>query len=125
MFDNRGTKLEIGQKIAYNISGEIAFGEIVGIEENRTKAVIKATGFGRVKAIEIPTNPIIKIKRLDNTFVGAKLSKVTNSKNLLVLTEYDALKLAAKEIYDNFSLYTQGITEREFVEQKIREWMKI
>lgn len=72
--DHRGTTLEVGQKVAYNLSGEIAYGEIIEIKARR----MNVFGYGQ----DLPN---IKIKQ----FLPheGKISKVRQAKNVMVLTE--------------------------------------
>ena len=70
MKDRRGTTIEAGQKVAYNQSGTVAYGEITDIKEGK-----RGTTFH-----------IHNLEGVDRPYMPAK-SKVTNSYNLLVLTE--------------------------------------
>lgn len=78
MFDPRGTKLEVGQKVAFNQSGQIAVGYITKLHEGRTKDRVYNDWRGATRTI--PGRPTQTIT-IDNR------SKVRNSSNCLVLFE--------------------------------------
>lgn len=74
MIDNRDTEIHEGDTVAFNISGQVAVGEIV--------ALTKASRYGR---------PITKIEvRLDHKAAGhpaGHISTVTNPRNVIVLKD--------------------------------------
>ena len=75
--DNRGTPITSGQTVAYNLSGEVALGDIIAVGESY-----------RSWGIE----PLIKV-RLAHSAGGhpaGHVSKVRNAKNVLVLKPGDA-----------------------------------
>lgn len=78
LFDPRGTKLEVGQKVAFNQSGAIAVGYITKLYEGMTKPrEYRAYGGGTRVTAGRPTQMIT----IDNR------SKVRSSNNCLVLFE--------------------------------------
>lgn len=80
--DNRGTGLEVGQEVAYNLSGEIAKGRIKSIKPGKQywQKPDKWKPFGL---------PTVEVELLHNAagHPAGKISKVNNSKNLLVLLD--------------------------------------
>lgn len=78
--DNRGTILEVGQEVAYNLSGEIAHGKIIEI---RTKVVRN----GRTHSWSGQPNVEIKVKVLNHRHHHHDhISKVTSNYNVLVIS---------------------------------------
>lgn len=77
MTDNRGTELRIGQRVAYNLSGELACGEITDLIEGTP---------GRYDG-HYEKWPMIKVKLAHRAagFPAGHISKVRNPKNVLVL----------------------------------------
>lgn len=75
--DNRGAVIEMGQRVAYNLSGQVALGQVrsVGVSHR----------YSRV-------GPLIKVELLHDAAGqhAGHISKVTNEKNLLVLRPHDA-----------------------------------
>lgn len=84
MYDNRFTKLELGQTVVYNISGEVAKGRIVKLAE----PVDTETKFGRRRLAK----PVIHVELFHHAAgkTPGHISKVTNETNVLVLLEDDA-----------------------------------
>jgi hypothetical protein len=70
--DHRGTKIEIGQTVAYNWSGEIAIGKIVAIKE------CKKPNWRGEKQYIFHVQGIVP---------HTDVSKVRSSKNLMVINE--------------------------------------
>jgi hypothetical protein len=64
--DSAGTRIEVGQKVAYNCSGNVVGGEVVDVHPGHTK--IKATGGA--------TYPR-----------AGHISRVKNSRSILVLAQ--------------------------------------
>jgi hypothetical protein len=78
LYDPRGTKLEVGQKVAFNQSGSIAVGYITKLHEGMTKPrEYRTYGGGIGRQAGRPTQMIT----IDNR------SKVRSSQNCLVLFE--------------------------------------
>lgn len=117
MKDARGTEIKIGQMVAYNYQGEVAFGEIIFIIDE----VLKDSGHGWSHTVE---KAKIKIKRMTHLKMDEvkPRSTVTSPRNLIVIKEYDALRKAAKEIYEAFSLWHEGHKEEDFINFKVKEW---
>jgi hypothetical protein len=74
MTDNRDVELEVGQRVAFNLSGQIAKGEIVKIAPPR---------FNQKRSIHVSL-----IHRAAGHNAG-HISKVTNEKNVLVLRDHE------------------------------------
>lgn len=77
MTDNRGTELKIGQEVVCNVSGEVAKGRLVEIKKSSSAY-----------------KPIIFHVELAHSAAGNKkghISKITNSRNLLVLLDEDPM----------------------------------
>lgn len=84
MTDNRGTELEIGQKVCYNYQGEIAFGTIVAFKD--------ITKYGKSKTvivIEMLSPQKSMYDRVSQTYVPnvSHHSTVQSPKNLMVIFE--------------------------------------
>jgi hypothetical protein len=77
MKDRRGRELEPGQTVAYNQSGQIAYGEIVYLEEGVPHLDYKNAW---------KKDPLIKVRNLDGVNC-VKISKVRNPLGVLVIEE--------------------------------------
>lgn len=77
LVDNRGEAIEVGNKVAYNWSGEIA----CGIVESATPAQKKVGEWGHVK------RALIKVKATHPTKIKDHVSLVRNPKNVMVIFE--------------------------------------
>lgn len=77
MNDNRGTELKVGQEVAYNLSGEIAKGEIVDIKVTKTGSTWN------------PERADIRVRLLHNACGQHKdhISRVRSEHNVLVIKE--------------------------------------
>jgi hypothetical protein len=73
--DNRGTKIEVGQKVAYNLSGQVSLGEIVNI--------VPGDPNNYYKRCVIEVRPLLK----NDLKFHAKPSKVRSPFNVLVLLD--------------------------------------
>lgn len=77
MIDNRGTELRVGQEVAYNLSGEVAKGEIVDLKVTKTGSKWN------------PERADIRVRLLHSACGQCKdhISKVRNERNVLVIKE--------------------------------------
>jgi hypothetical protein len=75
LVDNRGTTIKVGDKVAYNLSGEVA----VGYVKSCTPAI--KNGWQYIK------HASIKVEQLYPAQKTSHLSSVRNPKNVLVLFE--------------------------------------
>lgn len=81
--DARGNELRLWEKVAYNLSGEVHYGEIVGIDEGERKTVVLSVG-SYEKTIK---RPLIKVRNLNGATADGHISKIRNERNLLVIYE--------------------------------------
>lgn len=77
LIDNRGTTIQPGCKVAYNLSGEIA----IGIVESATAAEKKPNGWGYIRRASI------KVKILFPEVSAGEISNVRSPKNVMVIFE--------------------------------------
>lgn len=82
--DNRGTLIEVGSKVAYNYSGQVAYGKV--LEARPTTWIGKGDGIGAKIKIEMDcrVNDGGVIKK------PGKISIIGSPKNVLVLFEDNA-----------------------------------
>lgn len=83
MYDNRGTELQVGQYVAYNISGQVAKGRIVSLRESYQRQDIR-----------------IKLLHRAAGMYPDHISKVTNDRAVLVLQDcWDAAALTTHQLH--------------------------
>lgn len=83
--DNRNTELEVGQTVAYNLSGQIAKGRIIGLK-------LGGNYYQKPNHWNPDGHPTVEIELLHDA-AGKQagwVSKVQNEKNVLVIVEVDA-----------------------------------
>lgn len=82
MTDNRGTPLKVGDRVAYNISGEVAVGKILRLVQGK----YEASGYGWMRCVK---KPLIEVQ-LEHRAAGqpaGHISKVRHETNVIVLKE--------------------------------------
>ena len=83
LVDNRGTPITVGAKVAYNLSGQIAVGEVV------TAKPTVWTGLHEGKNCKIEVKLACKMNTDGLVKKPGKISKVSSPQNVLVLFEGD------------------------------------
>lgn len=61
--DTRGTQIEVGQRVAYNISGDIALGEVAAVKPSHYEVLLLH------KAAGLPAGHISKVRRATSMLV--------------------------------------------------------
>lgn len=82
--DRRGHRLEVGDKVAYNQSGEVAHGELVKIAHTRPTRTWFSGGY------KLMAQPVFHVRCLDPNNPGYRntdVSRVRRSRNLMAIHE--------------------------------------
>lgn len=78
--DNRGTPIKTGDKVAYNLSGQIACGKVISV----SPAIRNDRGYGYKQ------RAMIKVQMEFPKYPAGAISKVRDPKNVMVIFEDSA-----------------------------------
>lgn len=128
MRDLNGDIIEEGQSVLFLLKGKLLAGEVLYTQTEGRKIVerfgiIAQGGYSR-KTSKIPAYAVVRCT--DKELLNRDYT-INNPTHILILNkEYkykQALERAAREIYENFNLYTCGLQEQNFIDNKVKEWL--